>query len=280
MPRGRRLITVVRLIVLIVTLSMAASALAQPDVATIIKRSVEASDADWQAAPQYDYFERDRRQDGGTKTYEVMMILGSDYQRLVAVNGKPLTPEEEAREQQKLEQVIAQRQSESEEQRAQRIAKYEKDRKRDHLLMEQLTVAFDFTLLGEQKLGPYEVYVLQATPRPGYQPPNTETKVLTGMQGKLWIEKQTYQWVKVEAEVVHPVSIAGFLAQVQPGTRFELEKMPVNDGIWLPKHFSMKARAKILFFFSHETQDDESYFDYHKASRDRRPDDDVESPRR
>jgi hypothetical protein len=280
MPRGRRLITVVRLVVLIVTLSMAASALAQPDVATIIKRSVEASDADWQAAPQYDYFERDRRQDGGTKTYEVMMILGSDYQRLVAVNGKPLTPEEEAREQQKLEQVIAQRQSESEEQRAQRIAKYEKDRKRDHLLMEQLTVAFDFTLLGEQKLGPYEVYVLQATPRPGYQPPNTETKVLTGMQGKLWIEKQTYQWVKVEAEVVHPVSIAGFLAQVQPGTRFELEKMPVNDGIWLPKHFSMKARAKILFFFSHETQDDESYFDYHKASRDRRPDDDVESPRR
>ncbi|MGO9636756.1 MAG: hypothetical protein ACLPSO_02315, partial [Terracidiphilus sp.] len=111
----------------------------------------------------------------------------------------------------------------------------------------------------------FEVYVLQATPRAGYQPPNTETKVLTGMQGQLWIDKQTYQWVKVEAEVMHPVSIAGFLAQVQPGTRFELEKMPVAEGIWLPKHFSMKARAKILFFFSHNTQDDETYFDYRKA---------------
>lgn len=257
----------VRLMVLIATLSMAASAFAQLDVPTIIKRSVEVSNADWQAAPQYDYFERDRQQDGGTKTYEVMMILGSDYQRLVAVNGKPLAPEEQAQQQQKLEQVIAQRQSESKEQRAQRIAKYEKDRKRDHLLMEQLAVAFDFTLLGEQKLGPYDVYVLQATPRPGYRPPNTETKVLTGMQGKLWIDKQTYQWVKVEAEVVRPVSIAGFLARVEPGTRFELEKMPVSEGLWLPKHFSMKARAKVLFFFSHKTQEDETYFDYHKASR-------------
>jgi hypothetical protein len=251
--------------ILMAAVSMAMAAFAQPDVPTIIKRSVEVSNADWEGAPQYDHFERDRQPDGGTKTYEVMMILGSDYQRLVAVNGKPLTPEEQAGEQQKLEQAIAQRQSESEEQRAQRIAKYEKDRKRDHLLMEQLTVAFDFKLLGEQKLGPYDVYVLRATPRPGYQPPNTETKVLTGMRGKLWIDKQTYQWVKVEAEVVHPVSIVGFLAQVQPGTRFELEKMPVDNGIWLPKHFSMKARAKILFFFSHNTQDDETYFDYHRA---------------
>ncbi|HYN15900.1 MAG TPA: hypothetical protein VES66_08955 [Terriglobales bacterium] len=254
------------MMVLIAMLSMAASAYAQLDVPTIIKRSVEVSNADWEAAPQYDHFERDRQPDGSTKTYEVMMILGSDYQRLVAVNDKPLTPEEQAREQRKLEQVIAQRQSESKEQWTQRTAKYEKDRKRDHLLMEQLTVAFDFNLLGEQKMGPYDVYVLQATPRPGYRPPNTETKVLTGMQGKLWIDKQTYQWVRVEAEVVHPVSIAGFLAQVQPGTRFELEKMPVAEGLWLPKHFSMKARAKILFFFSHKTQEDETYFDYHKAA--------------
>jgi len=255
----------VRLTVLLATLLMAASAFAQPDVSTIIQRSVAANNADWQAAPLYDHLERDRQPDGSTKTYEVMMIQGSNYQRLVAINGRPLAPEEQAQQQQELEQVIAQRQSESAEQRAARIAKYEKDRKRDHMMMEQLTAAFNFKLLGEQKLGSYEVYVLQATPRPGYQPPNTETKVLTGMRGKLWIDKQTYQWVRVEAEVVQPVSIAGFLAQVQPGTRFELEKMPVDEGIWLPKHFSMKARAKILFFFSHNTQDDETYFDYHKA---------------
>jgi len=255
-----------RLTILLAALSVAASVFAQPDVATIIQRSVEANNVDWEAAPHYDHFERDRQPDGGAKTNEVIMILGSDYYRVVAVNDKPLSPDEQAAEQQRLEQVIAQRQSESPAQRAQRIAKYEKDRKRNHMLMDQLTVAFDFKLLGEQKLGPHDVYELEATPRPGYKPPNIETKVLTGMRGKLWIDKQTYQWVKVEAEVIHPVSIVGFLARVEPGTRFELEEMPVDDGIWLPKHFSMKAYAKVLFFFSHKTQEDETYFDYHKAT--------------
>jgi len=257
--------------VLLATLSLAASAFAAPDVATIVRRSAEVNDKDWGAIPQYDNSERDLQPDGSTRTYEVMMILGSDYHRLIAVNDKPLTPEEQAAEQERLEQVIAQRQSESPAQRAQRIAKYEKDLKRDHMMMQQLTVAFDFKLLGEKKLGPYDVYELQATPRRGYQPPNTETKVLTGMEGKLWIDKETYQWVKVEAEVMHTVSIAGFVAQVQPGTRFELEMMPVDDGIWLPKHFSMKAHAKILFLFNHRTQEDETYFDYHKASGNGHP---------
>jgi hypothetical protein len=255
-----------KMMVLIAMLFTAVGVWAEPDVDTIIKRSVEANNIDWQAAPHYDHLERDLQPDGSTKTYEVMMLLGSPYERLVAVNGKPITPEEQASQQRMLAQVTAQRQRESPSQRAQRIAKYEKERKRDHLLMEQLTVAFNFKLLGEEKLDAHDVYVLSATPRPGYHPPNTETQVLTGMEGKLWIDKQTFQWVKVEAEVVHPVSIAGFLAEVQPGTRFELEKMPVGDDIWLPTHFAMKAHAKVLFFFHHRSQDDETYTDYHKAS--------------
>ncbi len=237
---------------------------AQHNVDTIIQRSVEANAADWKAAPDYDYIERDRQQGGGTKTYEELMILGSPYQRLVAANGKPLSPEQHAQEQQKLETTLVERQKESQQERSQRIAKYEKDREGDQLLMEQLTKALDFRLVGEQKLGQYEVYVLKATPRPGYEPPNNQAKVLTGMEGKLWIDKQTFQWLKVEATVVHPVSIGGFLAQVEPGTHFELQKIPVADNIWLPKHFAMKSQAKVLFFFTRKSQADETYSGYHK----------------
>ena len=133
-------------------------------------------------------------------------------------------------------------------------------------MMEQLVDAFNFKLLGEQKLDGFDVYVLSAKPRPGYQPPNIETKALTGMRGKLWIDKKTFQWVKVTAEVVHPVTIEGFLATIEPGTRFELEKMPVADGVWLPKHFAMRSRARILFFFPRKQQEDETYFDYQRLT--------------
>jgi hypothetical protein len=133
-------------------------------------------------------------------------------------------------------------------------------------MMEQLVDAFDFTLLGEQKLGGFDVYVLSAKPRPGYQPVNAETKALTGMRGKLWIDKKTYQWVKVEAEVVHPVTVEGFLATIEPGTRFQLDKMPVADGVWLPKHYVMTSRALVLFFFPRKRQEEETYFDYQRGS--------------
>ncbi len=235
------------------------------DVHTIIERSVRANNLDWQRAPGYKYFETDRDAQGkGTKTYEVRMILGSPYQRLMAVNEQPLPPDEQQAEQGKMEAAIAARSKESPRQKAQRIAKYEKERKQDHLMMEQLTKAFDFKLQGTQKLGSYEVYWLKATPRPGYQPPNMQTKALTGMEGQLWVDSETYQWVRVEATVVHPVSIEGFLARVEPGTRFELENVPVGEDLWLPKHFAMKANAKVLLLFNHHEQEDQTFFDYRK----------------
>jgi hypothetical protein len=244
------------------SLGLAAPAAAQYDPQTIIQRSTEANRADWKATPNYDFRETDRGPGGHTRTYEVTMILGSPYERLIGVDGKPLLPQQKAGEEQKLEATIQERERESAEERAERVASYEKNRSRNHVLMDQLTLAFDFKLLGEQQLGPYKVYVLKATRRPGYKPPNREAEVLTGMQGELWIDEKTFQWVKVEAQVVHPVSIEGFLATVERGTRFELEKMPVADGIWLPEHFSMRARAKILFFFSHNQQEDETFSDY------------------
>ena len=181
----------------------------------IIQRSVEDNKHDWDAAPKFDCSERDRTSEG-SKTYQDTMILGSPYQRLIAVNGEPLTPAQADEEKRKLENTISERKNEPPQKQAERIAKYEEERKRDHSMMEEMVKAFDFKLLGETKLRGRAVFFLTASPRPGYHPPNMETEALTGMQGKLWIDKRTFQWVKVEAEVKHPVSIKGFLRRWNP----------------------------------------------------------------
>jgi len=247
-----------------VVLMMPGTAFTQ-DVHTIIQQSVEATDRDWKAAPGYDYSQQVRA-NGGTKTYEVMMIMGSPYERLTAVNNRPLTAQQQAREQQKLDLVIKQRRNESSQQKNQRVARYVKEQQQNHLLIDQLTRAFEFTLEGEQKLDSRDVYVFRARPRPGYRPPNLQASVLKGMQGRLWVDKGTFQWVKVEAEVIHPVTIEGFLARVEPGTRFELEKAPVGEGIWLPKHFAMRSRSKVLFLVPHKNLEEETYWGYRKAA--------------
>ncbi len=242
----------------------------EPDASTIVQRSVVALRTDWKAAPRYNYCERDV-EEHGAKTYQVMMILGSPYQRLVAINGAQLPAEDQKEEQHKLDRAITQRQSESKKETEKRIAKYQEERHRDHRMIEELTKAFVFKLSGEGVQDSHEVYILGATARPGYWPSDNETEVLTGMQGTLWIDKATFQWVKVEAEVVHPVSIAGFLARVEPGTRFELDKGPVPGGPWLPAHFAVRSKAKILSFIGHNNHADETYFDYQKAGEDATP---------
>ncbi len=251
---------------LALSLSGAPSALAdQPDVQTIINKSVEANREDFKAAPDFNYRETDKT-GTGSKTYQVTMIEGTPYERLIAVNGVPLPPNQEREEMQKQQHVAAQRRSESPEQRQQRIAKWQRERTRDNAMMTELTKAFDFKLIGEHKIRGFSVWVLRATPRPGYNPPNLDARVLTGMQGELWIDQKTYQWVKVTAQVIHPVSIEGFLAQVEPGTRFELEKSPVAGGTWQITHFSVRSHAKVLYLFSRTGSQESTYFDFERVN--------------
>lgn len=239
---------------------------APPDIKAIISNSVHANHLDFVATPHYNYKAKEE-DDGVSKTFQVTMINGSPYRRLIAVNGEPISAAQQATEHQKEADARRTRASESASARSARMAKYERGRLRDSAMMSQLTVAFTFTLDGEDTLRGHRVYVLRATPKPDYVPPNRDCEVLTGMRGKLWIDEQSFQWVQVEAEVIQPVSIGGFLATVNPGTRFELDKEPVRDGsVWFPSHFKMQANAKVLFLFSKNSSEDETFWDYQKAN--------------
>src|SRR5258708_1191523 len=80
----------------------------QLDPTEIIQRSAEINRRDWDAAPTYDYFQRER--DGEKiKTSEVIMLAGSRYYRLVAVDDKPLSTPAQTQSHQPLPKPLAQR---------------------------------------------------------------------------------------------------------------------------------------------------------------------------
>jgi len=245
---------------------VAASCLTQqppPAVEDIIRQSVQAVHEDWAKAPGFDFCEVDQA-GKDSRTYQVLMVFGSPHSRLVAVNGTVLSAEMQAKEAEQLAATIRQRQQETPEAHRRRVVQYEKERRRDQQLLEELTKAMDFTLVGSETVNSYKTYVLDAKPRHGYAPTSLMTTVLTGMQGRLWVDQASFRWVKVKAEVVHPVTIEGFLARVEPGTEFELEEMPVDtsSGIWLASHFAMRARARIFWLFPKSSMQDETYFHY------------------
>jgi len=157
---------------------------------------------------------------------------------------------------------IVRRQHESDRDRRNRIGKFEKERRHDHAMLLNMVDAFDFRLTGEQLVNGHECWVFNALPKPGYQPKDRETRVLAGMRGTLWIDKQQYQWVRVKAEVFKPVSFYGFVAKVGPGTRFFLEQQPVEADLWLPTRFDVQVNATAFGFIDESSTDNETYTDY------------------
>jgi hypothetical protein len=232
----------------------------------IVRKSVEAIRADWAQAPKYTYLERDvdSKRNGPrlAKTYRVLMIDGSPYNLVTAMNDHPLSSDEKALEDRKLKREIEKRQRESAWQRQRRIAKYERERDHDHQMLNEMVNAFEFQLAGQAQVDGHHCWVMDAEPKPGYDPTDHEGRVLKEMKGRLWIDKATNQWVKVHAEVVRPVNFYGFLAKVGPGTEFDLEQQPLADGVWMPKVFNVNVHASALGFFSENSTENDSYADY------------------
>ncbi len=248
-----------------------AAAIPSPNVQQLVERSEQAIATDWSRAPEYSFVERDveskRDSRPSVKTYQVLMIDGSPYSRLIAVDDKPLSSVEQAEELGKLQNEIHERQEESDRARQKRIDKYLKERLQDSALLKGMLGVFDFRLVGQQTVDGHECWVLDAPPKHGYEPVSRETKVLKGMRGRLWVDEDSGQWVKVQAEVVRTVSLYGFFAKVRPGTRFLLEQEPIAPHLWLPKHFTTRVSASALGFFNEDSMDDETYSKYEPMSQ-------------
>jgi hypothetical protein len=235
-----------------------------PDVGNILRLSLDATRADWQHPAQMIEVDRDvdpRDGEATSKTYRVLLIDGTPYDELIARDGKPLPADEAGHQSELVREECAKRANQSADERARRMAKYHHSQQRMFDLMREMTRALDFTFAGDATEGGHSVYVLRATPRSGYQPPNHEARVLTAMQGKLWIDRESHRWVRVEAEVTRPVRFGLFFAEVYPGTRFLLEQAPVAGGVWMPTRFRVQLRSTILLVHKDFTKD-ETFRDY------------------
>ena len=49
-------------------------------------------------------------------------------------------------------------------------------------------------------------FVIEATPRAGYQPVDRYSKLYTQLRAKLWIDQVDSRWVKIEAELLDTVN--------------------------------------------------------------------------
>jgi hypothetical protein len=227
------------------------------DAREIVRRVVAAEGRNWKSARNYGFSERvdSRRLDSqgrlksrDVKVYEVRLLEGSPYRRLAGQDDLPLVPADEKKEKDKLLRSIADRRNETAAQRALRLAKYESRPDWQREAWHELPEAFDFRLTDEDKPDSIGLYVIEATPRQGYQPPSRTAKAFLRLRGKLWVDKQDYRLVKAEVEVIDTIWVGLFLVRIAKGSRAAFEQTRVKDDVWLPQrvHVILSARLGLL----------------------------------
>lgn len=257
----------------VLLLAAACTLAAAQDPREIVRRSVQLMDHNLAIARNYTFLERSETREldsaAHVKTrkillYDVTMLEGSPYRRLVGKDDHGLSPEEERIEQKKLDDSIAQRQKETPAERARRIADWEKKRQREREPLDEVPDAFDFRLAGETQIDGRAAWIIEGNPRPGYHARSTVAKLFSKFRGKLWIDKAGYQWVKTEAEVTNNISWGLFVARLSKGARLDIQMTRVNDEVWLPRRIEAKASARLALVKKYNIESDTSFSNYRR----------------
>ena len=237
-----------------------------PDARQIIEPSITVTERNWKARDRYTYIQWDESRrldtDGRVKSQDVdvsriISVNGIPFEQLVEHNGRPLSAEEQMKQEEKIEK-------QKHETPAERAARLEKEQENRSFIRE-VPAAFDFQLVGEDIVSGRPAYVLQATPHPGYEPHGKYGKIFSRVEGKLWIDKQDLGWIKVDGQVIQPISMGLFLARVLRGSHIKMEQTRVADGIWVPERIEVRASAKIFFVKSLVIDKILTYSDYRLA---------------
>lgn len=255
------------------------AALGAEDAREIVRRSVTLDQQNFERLRNYTWVERneERALDAAGKvksreseTRETTFIEGRPYERLIARDDKPLSPKEEQKESERLAKETAQRRRETPEHRRKREAERQKQLEQSRRFLGEVADAFEFRLAREERIDGRDVYVIEATPRPDYRPRESRARVLSKIQGTLWIDKEELQWVKVDAITIDTISFGLFLARLGKGARVHFEQSRVNDELWLPRLARTQAEGRLALLKNVRSEYETTWKDYRKFHVDSR----------
>jgi hypothetical protein len=151
------------------------------------------------------------------------------------------------------------------------MADYQNRRDRYRKAIREIPEAFSFRLLGEEEVNSRLSYVVEATPRPGYEPVDRFSRLYTKVKGKLWIDKADLRWARIEAELLDTVTFGWILVRIHKGSRASLTQEVVNQEAWLPRGIWYHVSLRVGLVSLRNVEVDTTYGDYRPADSQAEP---------
>lgn len=250
MPEGHRRVSM-RALLALVFVGLAWG----QDPREIVAKSLERDERNLEILNTYTYEKhttiRMLEKDGSvkkteSKVEEVIRIDGTEVERLVEKNGKALEGKEAEEARKKLDKEVEKIKKESPSERAKRRGETEKDKREEREARREVLEAYDFALLGSEERNGRLAWKIEGKPKPGWKGKGRRANQFKALQGRLWIDQETYEWVRMELDSIDTISFGWFLFRLQPGARIQVDQTQVNGEVWLPKHVNVRADARLI----------------------------------
>jgi hypothetical protein len=202
------------------------------------------------------------------KEYSFFYLDGDEVSTLAKKDGKPLSDEEQKKENEKTQKEIQdiqkhQAKKEAKEEKAKEEGKEQKDN--DDPDIETFLRACQFVNPRRERFRGQDVLVFDFEPNPEFKPHKLEEKVVQKLAGVVWIDEKAHDVARLEAYFLGDFKFAGgLLANLQKGTSFVFEQAFLNNEVWLPTYEEAHVGVRLLLVKGIKVNEVTRYSDYKK----------------
>jgi len=178
-----------------------------------------------------------------TSTKDIIETKDGNVARLLSINGKPLTPEDEEKELARLATLAANP----------GLQKHRKDNEDEDAgivlkLLRMLPNAFLYHYAGSFNGPTGTVHQFSFKPNPRFDPPDLETQALTAMSGELSVDAAQERVLRLEGHLQQDTNYGwGILGKLNKGGWVVLEQSDVGDKQWRIVNVQMEMALRVLF---------------------------------
>ncbi len=197
------------------------------------------------------------------KEYDVFNCGGDEIRHLVKNDSKPLTAEEQKKEDDRFNKEFSEMQKKQAE-LANDPKKQEKENEDQQTQISDFLRAESFTNPRRERFRGQDVIVFDFGANPAYKPRKLAESIVQKLAGVVWIDEQARDVARLEARFNDTVKIGGgLLASLDKGASLVLEQTKINGEVWLPSYAEVHAAARIVFIKVRQNEIDR-YSDYKK----------------
>jgi hypothetical protein len=196
-------------------------------------------------------------EDGKVVVQDKVQTSGGTLKRTLLLNGKSLPPDEAAKENSKLEQLVRDKDAQEKKRREER-----EDAEKAKRMFRMFPDAFLYTYAGEEN----GLTVLHFVPNPDFSPPTREAQVFHAMSGRMWIDRKQMRFVKMQASLTEDVKFGwGLLGHLDRGGTMLVEQQEVAPRHWEVTTLDLNLKGKAVFFKSINVQQKETNSNFERV---------------